>query len=141
MRTSQGLDGGERMGNLFLMLAPTCPAARPADVLEALNHPAELAQKALQAVEVASFEAFTFELEVGALEDLSRADRRTAEPRAVRRMVEVGKLFSAAWARLDMADEAGAGDSTPVREALQEAQAGFRRACRGLAGGKLRLAA
>lgn len=109
----------------------------PADHIESLNHPFELAGLALQAVETASFEAFTFELEVGALESLSRADRRTAEPRAVRRMAEVGRLFSAAWTRLDLADEAGAGDSTPVREALEAAQAGFRAACRGLAFGKL----
>lgn len=113
----------------------TCPA----DHIESLNHPFELAGLALQAVETASYEAFTFELEVSALESLSRADRRTAEPRAVRRMAEVGKLFSAAWARLDLADEAGAGDSTPVREALEGAQVGFRKACKGLAFGKLQM--
>lgn len=119
------------------IIIPMSPTARPADLIEALNHPLELAQKAVEAAEVGAFEVFTFELEVKALESLSRAERRVAEPRAVRRMAQVGKLLSTAWARLDLADEAGAGDSTPVREALETAQAGFRKACRGLAFGKL----
>lgn len=112
----------------------------PADLLESLvptANPAELARKAIEAVESAVYESFTFELEVSTLATLSRADRRVAEPRAVRRMALVGRLFSAAWARLDEADEAGAGDSTPLREKLEEAQGEFRQACRLVAGGKL----
>ena len=108
------------------MTPPSLAAlARPADLLDADAHPFEAAQDAVRAVSTACYEVFTFGLEVGALAGLCRADRRVAEPRAVRTLVEVRALLSEAAARLDAADDAGAGDSTELRSALEGAEVDF----------------
>jgi hypothetical protein len=99
-------------------LTPEPP--RSADDLEACNWQ-ELAERAVRSVEAATYKAFVLSIEADSLASLPRSERGLAAAQASLAHVELISSLTSAGLLVDAADDAGAGDSTPLRLSLEGA--------------------